>query len=90
MSLGNDVVMFFRSMRGRGSESGDSPTDERQLISRDEVVILYSLILGREPESEEVINEKRRSGSASDVGFGMLMSEEFITRNMSVIRRMIL
>lgn len=90
MSLGNDVVMFFRSILGRGSEHGDSPNDERPLISRDEVIILYTLILSREPESEEIINEKRRSGSASDVGFEMLMSEEFMTRNMSVIRRMIL
>ena len=89
MSLGNDVLKFFRAMLGRETELGEGLRDERTLISRDEVVNLYNLLLDREPESEEIINEKRRSGSASDVGFGMLTSEEFMTRNIKIIRRML-
>ncbi len=51
------------------------------MLSRDEVVDLYRLILDREPENEQVINEKRHARSALDVAVGMFASEEFCVRN---------
>jgi len=51
------------------------------MISRNDVLSLYRLILDRQPESEEVINEKRFADSVSDAAADMLMSEEFIRNN---------
>ena len=51
------------------------------MLSRDEVVDLYRLILDREPENEQVINEKRHAPSALEVAVGMFVSEEFCVRN---------
>lgn len=59
------------------------------MIMRNDVLALYRLTLGREPESEEVVIEKRRSGSTSDVGFGMLMSDEFIAKNIKLLQRVV-
>jgi hypothetical protein len=51
------------------------------MISRNDVLSLYRLILDRQPESEDVINEKRFADSISDAAADMLMSEEFIRNN---------
>lgn len=51
------------------------------MLSRDEVVDLYRLILDRDPESEQVINEKRQARSALEVAVDMFASEEFLVRN---------
>lgn len=57
------------------------------MIPRNDVLALYRLVLGRDAESEEVINEKRRSDSAGDVAWEMLKSDEFITNNAAHIFR---
>lgn len=51
------------------------------MLSRDEVVDLYRLILDREPENEQVINEKRHAGSPLEIAVDMFASEEFRVRN---------
>lgn len=51
------------------------------MISRNDVVNLYRLILDRPPESEEVINEKRAADTVSMAAAEMLMSDEFISNN---------
>lgn len=53
---------------------------------RDAVIELYRLILDRDPESEQVINEKRKCRSLKDVARDMLMSDEFVKRNEAAIR----
>ena len=51
------------------------------MLSREEVVDLYRLILDRDPENEQVINEKRHAPNVVEVAADMLMSAEFLTRN---------
>ena len=55
------------------------------MITRNEVLNLYRLILDRPPESEQVINEKRNAESLSAAAAEMLMSDEFISNNSAVI-----
>jgi hypothetical protein len=55
------------------------------MITRNEVLNLYRLILDRAPESEEVINEKRTAETVSAAAAEMLMSDEFIANNRGVI-----
>ena len=55
------------------------------MISRNDVLNLYRLILDRPPESEQVINEKRTSETLSAAAAEMLMSEEFISNNSGLI-----
>jgi hypothetical protein len=57
-----------------------------QFQKREAVVDLYRLILDRDPESEQVINEKRKSKSLQEISRDMLMSEEFIRKNEDMIR----
>jgi hypothetical protein len=57
-----------------------------QFQKREAVIDLYRLILDRDPESEQVINEKRKSRSLHEVSRDMLMSEEFIKKNEDLIR----
>lgn len=52
------------------------------MLSREEVVDLYRLILDREPENDQVINEKRHARSALAVAADMFKSEEFLVRNL--------
>lgn len=59
------------------------------MIPRNDVIDLYRLVLNREPESDLVINEKRRAGHVHDVALEMLASDEFIHENREVISRMI-
>lgn len=51
------------------------------MVSREQVIELYQLILDREPESEAVVNEKRNAPSALNLAVEMLKSEEFFTKN---------
>jgi hypothetical protein len=55
------------------------------VITRNEVLNLYRLILDRPPESEQVINEKRSADSVSAAAAEMLMSDEFISNNSALI-----
>ena len=55
------------------------------MISRNDVLNLYRLILDRPPESEQVINEKRTAETLSAAAAEMLMSDEFISNNSSLI-----
>jgi hypothetical protein len=55
------------------------------MITRNEVLKLYRLILDRAPESEEVINEKRTAETVSAAAGEMLMSDEFISNNRTII-----
>jgi hypothetical protein len=55
------------------------------MISRNDVLNLYKLILDREPESEQVIGEKRNAASLSELASEMLMSDEFVTNNAAAI-----
>lgn len=59
------------------------------MIPRNDVIDLYRLLLNREPESDLVINEKRRAGCAADVALEMLKSDEFIHENRELIARMV-
>lgn len=59
------------------------------MISVDDVLLLYRLVLDREPESEAVINEKRKSACVVDVAMEMLMSDEFMQNNTAVMQRLI-
>jgi hypothetical protein len=59
------------------------------MISRDDVQTLYRRILDREPESEDVINEKRKSSNISEIAIEMLMSEEFIRNNSTVLQLLV-
>lgn len=90
MTKRNNLLAVFQSILGHPPKDEKRLAQETTMILRNDVLALYRLTLGREPESEEVVTEKRRSGSASDVGFGMLMSDEFTERNLKVITRMIL
>jgi hypothetical protein len=55
------------------------------MITRNDVLNLYRLILDRPPESEQVINEKRTADSVSSAAAEMLMSDEFISNNGGLI-----
>lgn len=55
------------------------------MLNRNDVIDLYRLILDREPESEQVINEKRRGDSLRAIAFDMLRSDEFINNNSEVL-----
>jgi hypothetical protein len=55
------------------------------MITRNEVLNLYRLILDRPPESEQVINEKRNADSVCAAAAEMLMSDEFISNNSTLI-----
>jgi hypothetical protein len=55
------------------------------MITKNEVLQLYQLILDRVPESEEVINEKRTAETVSAAAAEMLMSDEFIDTNSVLI-----
>jgi hypothetical protein len=55
------------------------------MISRNDVLNLYRLILDRPPESEQVINEKRTAETVSAAAAEMLMSDEFISNNNDLI-----
>lgn len=56
------------------------------MISKESAIGLYRLILDRDPESEQVVNEKRKSRSTAQAAADMFMSEEFIKRNEQLIR----
>jgi hypothetical protein len=45
-------------------------------------------VLDREPESDQVVNEKRRVDTLANVALGMLMSEEFINNNRDLLAQM--
>jgi hypothetical protein len=67
---------------------GRSPVTQEErleMITRNEVLNLYRLILDRQPESEQVINEKRTSDTVGGAAAEMLMSDEFISNNNSLI-----
>jgi hypothetical protein len=55
------------------------------MITRNDVLNLYRLILDRSPESEQVINEKRTADTVSAAAAEMLMSDEFISNNSGLI-----
>jgi hypothetical protein len=55
------------------------------MITRNDVLNLYRLILDRPPESEQVINEKRTADTVSAAAAEMLMSDEFIANNSALI-----
>ena len=55
------------------------------MITKNEVLDLYQLILDRVPESEDVINEKRTAETVSAAAAEMLMSDEFIETNGALI-----
>jgi len=55
------------------------------MISRDEVVMLYRLILDRAPESELVINEKRTAVTLVAAATEMITSEEFTLKHAEAI-----
>ncbi len=57
------------------------------MISRSDVMELYRLILDRQPESDDVVAEKRRAKSISAAAFEMLTSEEFLGNNEAIIVR---
>ena len=58
------------------------------MLAREDIVEIYRLILDREPESDQVIAEKRRVDSLINVALGMLMSEEFINNNRDLLAQM--
>jgi hypothetical protein len=55
------------------------------MISRDEVVSLYRLILDRVPESDLVINEKRTAVTLAAAASEMITSEEFTMKHAEAI-----
>jgi hypothetical protein len=59
------------------------------MIDKQQVIDLYQLVLDREPESEQVIGEKRKSRSTAPVALEMLASDEFIKRNETLIRHVL-
>lgn len=58
------------------------------MLAKEDVVDLYKLILDREPESEQVVNEKRRAESLRALALEMLKSEEFINNNRDLLAQM--
>lgn len=57
------------------------------MLSRESIQELYHLILDREPESEDVINQKRQAESLQLVALGMLGSVEFVSNNKTLIKK---
>ncbi len=57
------------------------------MLSKDDVVELYRLILDREPESDQVVNEKRKGDSLRNLALEMFKSNEFLNRNRDVLAR---
>jgi hypothetical protein len=57
-----------------------------QFQKREAVIDLYRLILDRDPESDQVINEKRKSKDLQSIAREMLMSDEFMKKNEDAIR----
>ena len=55
------------------------------MITRNEIVSLYRIVLDRAPESEDVINEKRRAGNIREIALEMLNSDEFIESNSNIL-----
>lgn len=58
------------------------------MLAKEDVVDLYKLILDREPESEQVVNEKRRAESLRALALEMLKSDEFINNNRDLLSQM--
>lgn len=56
------------------------------MVTQEQVIELYKLILDREPESEMVINEKRRSDNLARAAADMLKSDEFFNNNKDVLK----
>ena len=50
------------------------------LLSREDVINAYKFILGRAPESEQVIEGHRGYGTVDELRLAFLMSSEFRTR----------
>lgn len=57
------------------------------MISEDQVVMMYRLILGRDPESRRAIQEKLNAPSIQALLADMLMSDEFVMKNRDLIAR---
>jgi hypothetical protein len=57
------------------------------MISRDQVIELYRLVLDRDPESAAVINQKRSAESLSGLAADMLVSDEFFKANKELLKR---
>ncbi len=57
------------------------------MLSRDEVIALYQLILDRNPESEQIVNEKRKAPSVQALAIEMMHAEEFMARNRELLQR---
>lgn len=57
------------------------------MVSREQVIELYQLILDRPPESDAVINEKRLAESVTKVAMEMLTSDEFFNNNKDLLRK---
>jgi hypothetical protein len=55
------------------------------MLVKSQVLNLYSLILDRLPESDQVINEKRNAESVAALAREMLTSQEFMSRNSDLI-----
>jgi hypothetical protein len=56
------------------------------MVSREQAIELYRLILDREPESDAVVNEKRTAESAANVAVEMFTSDEFFTNNKDLLK----
>ncbi|MFN8696587.1 MAG: hypothetical protein ACK5XE_09760 [Burkholderiales bacterium] len=57
------------------------------MLERKDILALYNLILERDPESDEVINEKRLGASYQSVAIDMLESEEFLRGNAALLKQ---
>lgn len=55
------------------------------MLRRSDVVELYRLILDRDPESEQVVDEKRRCKSLREVAVEMFTSDEFEANNKDML-----
>ena len=56
------------------------------MVSREQVIELYRLILDRAPESDAVVDEKRNAPSAARVAAEMFKSDEFFTKNRDLLK----
>ncbi len=56
------------------------------MVSREQVIELYRLILNREPESDAVVNEKRKAESPQTLAVDMLNSDEFFNNNKDLLK----
>jgi hypothetical protein len=57
------------------------------MVSREQVIEVYRLILDRGPESEAVINEKRMAESVTSIAKEMLKSDEFFNNNKDLLKK---